>query len=141
MKTGVVDLAAVLFVVGGVASFVMTLLTVPLVNIRLPATFITVFILVLAISLICSIGAIHCYTLATKRMLSEAGMRGMIFGALLVIFSVGFVGNFIPAASVAMLAELSGLLVLMGGMACFVLRHSGISSSPVTRQEAIPQPA
>jgi alkanesulfonate monooxygenase SsuD/methylene tetrahydromethanopterin reductase-like flavin-dependent oxidoreductase (luciferase family) len=93
-----------------------------------------VFLIVLAITLICSLGAIHCYTLATKRLLSEAGMRGMIFGALLLVFSLGLVGSFSPASTTTFLAEVSAFLVLVGGVICFVLRHTTLSSSPIMRQ-------
>jgi hypothetical protein len=130
LRTGIVDVAAVLFVVGGVASFVMSLLAVPLMSVGLPGTFTSVFLIVLVITLICSLGAVHCYTLATKRLLSEAGIRGMIFGALLLIFSLGFVGNFSPAASTS-LTEASAVLVLVGGGICFVLRHTTLSSSTI----------
>ena len=110
LQIGFVDIAAILFAVGGVASLVMSLLTIPVVSAQLPVTFITVFFVILAIDLICSLGALHCYTLATKRMLSEAGMRGLIFGALLLIFSLGFVANFIAATATVILAELSAAL-------------------------------
>jgi hypothetical protein len=133
LQIGIVDVAAVLFVVGGVASFVMSLLVIPLVSVTLPVTFTSVFLIVLAITLICSLGAIHCYTLATKRLLSEAGMRGMIFGALLLVFSLGLVGSFSPATT-TFLAEVSAFLVLVGGVICFVLRHTTLSSSPIMRQ-------
>jgi hypothetical protein len=131
LKTGIVDVAAVLFVVGGVASFVMSLLVIPLVNLGLPATFTSVFLIVFAITLICSLGAIHCYTLVTKRLLSEAGIRGMTFGALLLIFSLGLVGNFSPSATTTSLTEVSAFLVLVGGGICFVLRHTTLSSSAI----------
>jgi hypothetical protein len=136
LKHGFVDMAAVLFVIGGVVSIVMSLLTIPisLYPVSLPSSFSTVFIVVLAISLICSLGAIHCYTLATKRLLSEAGMRGMIFGALLLVFSLGLVGSFSPATTTTFLAEVSAFLVLVGGVICFVLRHTTLSSSPIMRQ-------
>ncbi len=140
LQVGFVDIAAVLFVVGGVASLVMSLLTIPVVSAQLPVTFITVFFVILAIDLICSLGALHCYTLATKRMLSEAGMRGLIFGALLLIFSLGFVANFITATSTVILAELSATLVLIGGIICFTLRYTTLSSSPQL-QQPIRQPA
>jgi hypothetical protein len=139
LQIGFVDIAAVLFVVGGVASLVMSLLTIPVVSAQLPVTFITVFFVILAIDLICSLGALHCYTLATKRMLSEAGMRGLIFGALLLIFSLGFVANFIATNSTVILAELSAVLVLVGGIICFALRYTTLSSSPVM-QVPISQP-
>jgi hypothetical protein len=129
LKTEVVDVAAVLFVVGGVASFVLSLLVIPLLTVGLPATFTSVILVILAITLICSLGAVHCYTLTTKRLLSEAGIRGMIFGALLLIFSLGLVGNFSPSATTASLTELSAVLVLVGGGICFTLRHTTLSSS------------
>ena len=140
LQIGFVDIAAILFAVGGVASLVMSLLTIPVVSAQLPVTFITVFFVILAIDLICSLGALHCYTLATKRMLSEAGMRGLIFGALLLIFSLGFVANFIAATATVILAELSAALVLFGGIICFALRYTTLSSSPLL-QEPISQPA
>jgi hypothetical protein len=141
LENGVVDIAAVLFVVGGVASLVMSLLTISLVSIALPVTFSTVLLIVLAISLICSLGAVHCYTLATKRMLSEAGMRGMIFGGLLLIFSLGFIASF-TATTATFLAEVSAALVLIGGITCFILSHSAISSSLLMHpHQSISQPA
>ena len=145
LKTGIVDVAAVLFVVGGVASFVMSLLVIPLVNVALPVTFTSVLLIVLAITLICSLGAIHCYTLATKRLLSEAGIRGMIFGALLLIFSLGIVGG-LTIASVrgsgtgTFLTAISAFLILIGGIICFALRHTNVSASAIARQHAISQP-
>jgi hypothetical protein len=141
LQIAFVDLAAVLFAIGGVASLVMSLLSVTLISARIPVTFITVFLVVLAISLICSLGAIHCYTLATKRMLSEAGMRGIIFGALLLIFSLGFVVNFRAVTSTTLLAQVSAVLVLIGGITCFILRHIAPSSPAIMRQEPIPQAA
>jgi hypothetical protein len=141
LEVAFVDLAAVLFAIGGVASLVMSLLTVTLISGGIPVTFITVFLVVLAISLICSLGSIHCYTLATKRMLSEAGMRGMIFGALLLIFSLGFVVNFRAVTSTTLLAQASALLVLIGGITCFILRHIAPSSPALMHQGSIPQTA
>jgi len=86
LKHGVIDLAAILFVVGGVVALIMTLLSIPFQNIyplTLPTTLSATLIVGLAIGLICSLGAIHCYSLTTRRMLSEAGIRGVIFGVLL----------------------------------------------------------
>jgi len=140
LQVGFVDIAAILFAVGGVASLVMSLLTIPVVSAQLPVTFVTVFSVVLAVDLICSLGALHCYTLATKRMLSEAGMRGLIFGALLLIFGLGFVANFIPANTTVILVELSAALVLVGGIICFALRYTTLSSSPQLHQPIL-QPA
>jgi hypothetical protein len=142
LKDGFVDLAAVLFVIGGVMSLVPTLLGIPITSlypIDLPSSFSTVFVVVLAISLICSIGAIYCYRLATRRLLSEAGMRGMIFGALLLMLSLGLVGTF-ASGPLNLLAEAGALLVLLGGVICFALRHTNVSASNIARQRMIAQP-
>jgi hypothetical protein len=145
VKHGVVDLAAILFVIGGVVSLVMTLLTLPIANlypISLPSGFSlsTVSIAVLAVSLICSIGAIHCYSLTMKRMLSEAGVRGIIFGALLLVFSLGVVGSLRDSNTGTFLTALSSVLILIGGMVTFALRHTSISASSIARQHVIAQP-
>ena len=139
LEVGFADLAAVFFAVGGVASLVMTLLTVPLFNFSLPVNLNTALLVILGVSLVCSLGSLHCYTLATKRMLSEAGMRGLIFGALLLILSLGVIGNFSAPATSTSLAELSAVLVLIGGIMCFILRHTVLSTSPIMREQAIQQ--
>ena len=141
LQNSFIDLAAILFVVGGVASLVMSLLTIPLVSAGLTVAFSTVFLIVLGISLICSLGAIHCYTLATKRLLSDAGVRGIIFGSLLMLFSIGFIGNY-SASTNTFVMEFSSVLVLLGGLMCFVFRHVVLTSSPLLRhQQPIPQSA
>ena len=142
VKHGFIDFAAVLFVIGGVVSLVMSILTIPIASIypfTLPATFSTEFIVILAISLICSLGAIHCYSLATRRMLSEAGMRGLIFGALLLIFSLGLVGNIKDTST--FLTGVSSILILMAGAICFALRHAAVSATPAIREHSIAQRA
>ena len=149
IKHGLVDLSGVLFVIGGVATLILTLLTIPITNLyplNLPTSFSTVFIVVLVISLVCSIGAIHCYTLVTRRLLSEAGMRGMIFGALLLLLSLGIfggftTGDFVQPASGVFFAELSAVLILVGGVICFLLRHTNVSASAIAQQRIIAQPA
>jgi len=151
LKHGFVDLAAVLFVIGGVVSLMLALLTIPinsLYPISLPSSFSTVFLVVLAIGLVCSLGAVHCYTLATKRLLSEAGMRGMIFGALLLILSLGVFGGlssgggFVQPTTAGFMSELSAILILVGGVICFSLRHTNVSASAIAHQNRIiSQPA
>jgi len=144
VKHGFVDLAAVLFVVGGVVSLVMNLLTIPITNIypfTLPSSIGTEFLVITGISVICSLGAIHCYSLATKRMLSETGTRGLIFGALLLIFSLGIIGSFKGSNTTTILTTLSAVLILIAGVICFALRHTAVSASSIARQHAIAQPA
>jgi hypothetical protein len=144
VKHGFVDLAAVLFVIGGVVSLVMSILALPIASIypfTLPSSLGTEFIVVLGITVICSLGAIHCYSLTTKRMLSEAGIRGLIFGALLLIFSLGVIGGFRGSSTATVLNTLSAVLIIVAGVICFTLRHTAISASAIARQHAIAQPA
>jgi len=144
VKVGFVDLAAILFVIGGVVSLVMSIPMIPIITTYpfiLPAAVSIVFMAVLAINVICSLGAIHCYSLATKRMLSEAGMRGIIFGALLLILSLGLVGSYrLPDAS-TVLTEVSAIMILIAGTVCFVLQHSVVSASAIMQQHTITQRA
>ncbi len=148
LKHGFVDLAAVLFVIGGVVSLIMTLLTIPISSVypsfTLPTNLSTAFIVVLGVSLICSLGALHCFSLTTRRMLSEAGIRGIIFGALLLIFSLGAAGNIAQSGTTTsgtgvLLTTISGILIIIGGIICFALRHTNVSASPIARQHAIIQ--
>ena len=139
---GFVDLAAIFFVIGGIVSLVMSILTIPIASVypfTLPTTFTTLFLVTLVIGVICSLGAIHCYSLATKRMLSEAGMRGIIFGALLFIFSLGLFGTIQESDTSALLTTVSSIFILIAGAICFVLRHSVISASSVVHPQSIPQ--
>jgi len=149
LKHGFVDLAAILFVIGGVVALAMTILAVPITNIyplSLPTSLGAASIVVLGISLICSLGALHCFSLASKRMLSEAGVRGLIFGALLLIFSLGIAGT--TGASGALggsgtgtfLTAVSAFLIIIAGIICFSLRHTNVSASAIARQHAITQP-
>lgn len=150
LKHGLVDLSAILFVIGGVVSLVLSALSIPIANIYpvlMPETFSMIFLAVLGISLICSFGALHCYSLARKRMLSEAGIRGIIFGALLLIFSLG-IGTLKESNTTISLATntislnaLSAMLVLIAGVICFVLRHTSVSASFAPNQHMIAQPA
>jgi len=146
LKHGFVDLAAILFVIGGVVSLAMTLLSLPITSIyplNLPSSLSATSIIVFGVSLICSLGAIHCFSLAGKRMLSEAGVRGLIFGALLLIFSLGMVGagESVSGGTGTLLTTISAVLILIGGIICFSLRHTSVSASAIARQHAIAQPA
>lgn len=144
VKHGFVDLAAVMFVIGGVVTLIMSLLTLPIASIypfTLPSNLGTEFLVVLGITVICSLGAIHCYSLTTKRMLSEAGIRGLIFGALLLIFSLGLIGGLGGSGTTTVLTTLSAVMILVAGVICFALRHTAISASAIARQHAIAQPA
>ena len=136
LKTGFIDLSAALFVIGGVVSLVLNVLTIPIASLypfQLPQTLGFVPAVVLAVGLIASIGAIHCYTLVSKRMLAQAGMRGIIFGALLLIISLGLVVG--SSELNAGLGAVSAILVLIAGAISFVLRDSVLPRSPLVMQQ------
>jgi len=144
LKHGLVDFAAVLFVIGGVVSLVMSILTIPIVSVYpliIPTNFSLAFLVVLGISLVCSLGAVHCYSLTTRRLLSEAGIRGVIFGALLLFFSIGLIGSFRGPGTFSLLTTASATLILIGGMICFALRHTNVSASAIAHQHIISQPS
>jgi len=148
LKHGFVDLAAILFVIGGVVSLAMTILALPINSIyplSISTSMTATALVILGITLICSLGALHCFSLASKRMLSEAGIRGLIFGALLLIFSLGIAGNlgvssFGSSGTGSFLTTISAILILIGGIICFSLRHTNVSASAIARQHAISQP-
>lgn len=120
VKHGLVDLAAILFIIGGVASLVVSILTIPIIYpVTAPASFTTIPSVAIAITLVCSLGAICCYYLAFKRILSEAAIRGIAFGALLLIFSLGLTGAFSESGAYTTLAAVSSILVLVAGTICF----------------------
>jgi hypothetical protein len=144
LKAGFVDFAAIFFVIGGIVSLVVSILMIPIVSIYpfiVLTSFRTIFLVTLAVGLVCSLGAIHCYSLVTKRMLSEAGMRGIVFGALLLIFSFGLFGGFGASPTSSLLTITSAVLILIAGGICFVLRDSIVSSPVVLHQQSITQRA
>ena len=144
LKHEFVDMSAVLFKIGGVVSLVMNILMIPIVSIYplvVPTTFSLVFLVVFGLSLVCSLGAIHCYSLTSKRLLSEAAIRGIVFGALLLILSLGLVGSFRRSDSTTTLTGLSSVLILVAGIICFALRHTNVSASSIARQRVIAQPS
>jgi len=122
-KNGFLDLAGALFVIGGVISLIISVLALPIFSIYpfivLPFGF--VFAIVFVVGLICSLVAIHCYSLSIKRHLSQAGTRGIISGAILLTLSLGLIG--VTRGLNAALGAVSAIIVLIAGAICFVLRQ------------------
>ena len=79
------------------------------------------YVVVLVVGIVCSLGAIHCYTLTTKRQLVPAGTRGIIFGAILLAITLGLVGIIRELNS--QLGVGSSILILIAGVICFILRQ------------------
>jgi hypothetical protein len=142
LNHGFADSAAILFVIGGVVGLANTILAVPIsiYPFSIPSTLSAASIVVLGVCLISSLGALHCFSLASKRMLSEAGVRGLIFGALLLIFSLGVGGSIAELGTGTFLTAVGATLILIAGIICFSLRHTSVSASSIARQHTITQP-
>jgi len=137
LKTAFIDIAAALFVIGGVVSLVVSMVAAPIYSLY-PFQlqfFSFLYAVVLIVGIICSIGAIHCFTFTSKRMLHNAGMRGLIFGAILLAFSLGLVGAN-PGLNTG-LGTGSAILILIAGAVCFVLRDSVLPKPPTIMREPV----
>ncbi|MGA8903896.1 MAG: hypothetical protein WB661_02675 [Candidatus Bathyarchaeia archaeon] len=122
VKTGFLDLAAAFFVIGGVISLIVSVLALPIFSVYpfIVVTFGLVFAVIFVVGLICSLVAIHCYSLTTRRSLSQAGMRGIISGAILLTLSLGLVG--MTHELTTQIGVVSAIMILIAGAVCFVLR-------------------
>jgi hypothetical protein len=122
LKNGFLDLAAALFVIGGVISLIVSILALPIFSIYplILVPFGLVFAVLFVVGLICSLVAIHCYSLTTKRSLSQAGMRGVISGAILLTLSLGLIG--MTHELTTQIGAVSAIMILIAGAVCFVLR-------------------
>lgn len=122
VKTGFLDLAAAFFVIGGVISLIVSVLALPIFSVYpfIVVTFGLVFAVIFVVGLICSLVAIHCYSLTTRRSLPQAGMRGIISGAILLTLSLGLVG--MTHELTTQIGVVSAIMILIAGAVCFVLR-------------------
>ena len=83
-----------------------------------PVRFITVVVLIVGI--ICSVEAFECYSFASKRVLSKAGIRGIIVGAILLSLSIGLIG---VEDFRNQLITASAILMIIAGAVCYVYRE------------------
>lgn len=141
LKEGSADLATILFALGGTIALLVTALSIPIASIyplTLAANVDVVLLLDLGFGLLCSLGAIDCYSLASKRMLSQAGVRGVIFGALLLVLSQGFLESLRAPGGFTFPSTMSAIMILIAGAICFVLRHTDVSRSALIQPQSIP---
>ena len=122
VKTGFLDLAAAFFVIGGVISLIVSVLALPIFSVYpfIVVAFGLVLAVIFVVGLICSLVAIHCYNLTTRRSLSQAGMRGIISGAILLTLSLGLIG--MTHELTTQIGAVSAIMILIAGAVCFVLR-------------------
>lgn len=123
LKNGFLDLAAALFVVGGVISLIISIIILPIFTLYPFVVLPFAFVLAVAfvVGLICSLVAIHCYSFVMRRQLSQAGMRGIIAGAILLAMILGVIGMVHELATA--LGAASAVIILTAGAICFVLRQ------------------
>ena len=128
-------MAAALFVIGGVVSLVVSLVGIPIYSLYpfQVQDFSFVVAIVMIVGLICSLGAIHCYTLVARRLMSDAGFRGIVFGAILLTFSLGLGG--VNRELNTGLGTASAILILVAGTISYVLRQTVLPRPPVLMQQ------
>jgi uncharacterized BrkB/YihY/UPF0761 family membrane protein len=87
-KRAILDLSAILFLIGGIIGLVSIVMMIPISTVypfRLNAGISFILIVILVVGAICAIEALECYSFASKRMTTKAGMRGIVIGAILLV--------------------------------------------------------
>jgi hypothetical protein len=128
-------MAAALFVIGGVVSLVVNLVGIPIYSLYpfQMQFFSFIVAIVTIVGLVCSLGAIHCYTLVARRLMSDAGFRGIVFGAILLTFGLGLGG--VNRELNTGLGTASALLILIAGAISYVLRQTVLPRPPLVLQQ------
>jgi hypothetical protein len=87
-KRAILDLSAILFLIGGIIGLVSIVMMIPIATVypfRLIAGISFILIVILVVGAVCAIEALGCYSFASKRMTTKAGMRGIVIGAILLV--------------------------------------------------------
>lgn len=120
-KRAVLDLSAILFLIGGVLALVSVIMMLPISTVypfRVAAGISFVLIIVLIVGAVCAIEALECYSFASKRMSMKAGTRGVVVGAILLI--VGFMSGSDLKTQILIG---SSILILVAGAINYVYRE------------------
>ena len=120
-KRAVLDLSAILFLIGGVIGLVSVIIMIPISTVypfRLTAGISLVLIVVLIVGAICAIEALECYSFASKRMSMKAGMRGIVVGAILLVLGLMSGSDLKTQILIA-----SSILILVAGAINYVYRE------------------
>jgi hypothetical protein len=117
-KRGILDLAAIFFLIGGIIILMTVLMMIPIENIypfelRTELSFSQIIVLIVII--ICSIESFECFNFASKRMLEKAGVRGIVIGAILLTL-----GSLLELKTQAL--EGSSILILISGIISYIYR-------------------
>ncbi len=120
-KRALLDLSAAFFLIGGVIALIAVIPMIPISTIypfKLNTSISFVLLIILIAGIICAIEAFECYSFASKRLLSAAGVRGIIIGAILL--SLGLIGY--PNVGIQMITG-SAILILIAGVICHIYRE------------------
>jgi hypothetical protein len=120
-KRAVLDLSAILFLIGGIIGLVSTIMMIPISTVypfRLTVGISFILIVVLVVGAICAIEALECYSFASKRMSAKAGMRGIVVGAMLLV--IGLVSGSDLKTQILIA---SSILILVAGAINYVYRE------------------
>ena len=120
-KRAVLDLSAILFLIGAIIGLVSIVMMIPISTVypfRVTAGISFILIIILVVGAICAIEALECYSFASKRMTTKAGMRGVVIGAILLVISL-LSGSDIKTQILAA----SSILILIAGAINYVYRE------------------
>ena len=120
-KRAVLDLSAILFLIGGIIGLVSVIMMIPIATVypfMLTAGVSFILVVVLVVGAICAIEALECYTFASKRMTMKAGTRGIVIGAILLV-----VGLLSGSDLKTQILIGSSILILVAGAINYVYRE------------------
>jgi hypothetical protein len=120
-KRAVLDLSAILFLIGGIIGLVSVIMMIPISTVypfRLTMGISFILIVALVVGAICAIEALECYSYATKRMSTKAGMRGIVVGAILLV-----IGLLSGSDLKIQILIASSILILVAGAINYVYRE------------------
>jgi hypothetical protein len=120
-KRAVLDLSAILFLIGGIIGLVSVIMMIPIATVypfMLTAGVSFILVVVLVVGAICAIEALECYTFASKRMTMKAGTRGIVIGAILLV-----VGLLSGSDLKTQILIGSAILILVAGAINYVYRE------------------
>jgi len=114
------DLAAAFFLLGSILVLVISILSVPIETVyptfklRIPLTY--SYLVAVIIGIVGAILGLDCFSMTTKRNLSNAGVRGIVIGAVLLSISwaAGLSFQIVGAGAV---------LILIAGIICYIYRE------------------
>ena len=120
-KRAVLDLSAILFLIGGIIGLVSIIMMIPISTVypfMLTAGISFILIVVLVVGVICAVEALECYSYASKRMSMKAGIRGIVVGAILLV-----VGLLSGSDVKTQILIGSSILILVAGAINYVYRE------------------